>query len=146
LFRNYIAPFIRQDCGEIAATEEFAVWPAWFFYMPQVNLDPKQRLPWYYECYNPIGGLMVVFFIPTMEKFPSYKTNLAVEDDLFQYILARRLGKDGDLTARAFGQKYIVDIEKKRIYSPGPDGQAFTNDDIWLPIEPNVLGLIPKGQ
>jgi hypothetical protein len=141
LFRNYIDLLIRQDCGKDKTTEEFPIWPRWFFYMPQVDLNPQQHLPWYYWRYNPMGSAMITISFPSSGKFIDSKTKMYITDDLFQYVLARRLGQEGDLTARAYGDKYIVDIEKKRIYSPGPDGLAFTEDDIWLPIEPAVLGL-----
>jgi hypothetical protein len=46
-----------------------------------------------------------------------------------------------DLKARAYSDQYIIDIENKKIFSPGPDGKAGTKDDISLPINPEVLGL-----
>jgi hypothetical protein len=46
-----------------------------------------------------------------------------------------------DLTARAYSDKYIIDVENKIIFSPGPDGKTRTDDDIKLPINPEVLGL-----
>ncbi|GAI51337.1 unnamed protein product [marine sediment metagenome] len=45
------------------------------------------------------------------------------------------------LKARAYGDEYIIDVEKKRIFSPGPDGEADTKDDIKLTINPEVLNL-----
>jgi hypothetical protein len=67
-------------------------------------------------------------------------TNISVQDDLLQIVLNKRLVKEVSLKARAYGDEYIVDIENKKILSPGPDGEVGTNDDIALPINPEVLG------
>ncbi len=52
-----------------------------------------------------------------------------------------RLGEEINLKARAYSDKYIIDVENKKIFSPGPDGIADTKDDISLPINPEVLGF-----
>jgi len=44
-----------------------------------------------------------------------------------------------DLTARAYSDQYIIDIENKYIVSPGQDEKIGTRDDIKLPINPEVL-------
>jgi hypothetical protein len=41
----------------------------------------------------------------------------------------------------AYSDEYIIDAEKKIIFSPGPDGKSYTKDDIKLPINPQVLNL-----
>ena len=51
------------------------------------------------------------------------------------------LGNKVSLKARAYSDEYIIDVENKKIFSPGPDGVADTKDDIRLPVEPEVLGL-----
>jgi len=66
--------------------------------------------------------------------------NISVQDDLLQIVLNRRLGKEVSLKACAYGDEYIVDIENKKILSPGPDGKTDTKDDITLPINPELLG------
>ncbi len=63
-----------------------------------------------------------------------------VRDDLLQIVLNKRLGKDVSLKARAYSDEYVVDVEIKRLFSPGPDSKAGTKDDITLPIDPEVLG------
>jgi hypothetical protein len=63
-----------------------------------------------------------------------------IYDDLLQIVLNKRLGKDVYLKARAFSDEYIVDVENRKILSPGEDGKAGTKDDISLPINPEVLG------
>ena len=65
---------------------------------------------------------------------------MMIQDDLLQIVLNKRLGKQVSLKARAYGDEYIVDVENKKILSPGPDGKAGTKDDIMLPINPGVLG------
>jgi hypothetical protein len=146
LSRNERDYWINREKGLPKDNQYINVWPDWFWFMPQIDSQCEGMYPWYYSAYNPVGSPLLSILTPALGGVDRIKTKIQIEDDLFQYILARRLGKDGDLTARAYGQKYIVDIEKKRIYSSGPDGQAFTKDDIWLPIEPAVLGLAQKGQ
>jgi hypothetical protein len=41
----------------------------------------------------------------------------------------------------AYSDEYIIDVEKKIIFSPRPDGKSFTKDDVKLPINPAVLNL-----
>jgi hypothetical protein len=61
---------------------------------------------------------------------------------MLKIALNKRLGEEIDLTARAYSDQYIIDIEKKYIISPGPNGKIGMGDDIKLPINPEVLGLI----
>ena len=65
---------------------------------------------------------------------------MQIQDDLLQIVLNKRLGKDVSLKARAYSDEYIVDVENRKIFSPGPDGKADTRDDIILRINPEVLG------
>jgi hypothetical protein len=53
--------------------------------------------------------------------------------------LNKRLGKEVDLKACVYGDKYTIDKDKKIIFSPGPDKIAYTIDDIELPYDPNVI-------
>ena len=59
-------------------------------------------------------------------------------------MLNKRLGKDFSLKARAYSDEYIIDVENRKIFSPGPDGKANTKDDIFLPIDPEVLHVNSK--
>ena len=61
---------------------------------------------------------------------------------MLQIVLNLRLGRDINLKARAYSDEYIIDIENKKILSPGPDEKVGTDDDIFLPINPQVLNLI----
>jgi len=66
-------------------------------------------------------------------------TEIKIKDDLLQIVLNKRLGKEVDLKARAYSDEYIVDLENKKIFSPGPDEIPHTDDDIFLVINPEVL-------
>lgn len=75
------------------------------------------------------------------ETMPEQRTQIMVQNDLLKIVLNKRLGREVDLNARSYSDKYIIDIENKIIFSPGPDGEVGTDDDIKLPINPEVLGL-----
>ena len=66
-------------------------------------------------------------------------TSIWIEDDLLQIVLNKRLGKEVSLKARDYSDEYIVDVENRKIFSPGPDGKPDTWDDIILWINPEVL-------
>ena len=90
-----------------------------------------------YRCYNPLGSQT----ISRLGFFYRGKENImCVQDDLLQIVLNKRLGRDVSLKARAYSDEYVVDVENRKIYSPGPDGKADTRDDIELAINPEVLG------
>ena len=117
-----------------------SVWPAIY---PFDEFDPLQErvlLSFVYRCYNPLGavGMRAVGF--SRGAGSERSTNISVQDDLLQIVLKKRLGKEVSLKARAYGDEYIVDIDNKKILSPGPDGKTDTKDDITLPINPELLG------
>ncbi|MFC1792045.1 hypothetical protein ACFL3Q_00480 [Planctomycetota bacterium] len=118
--------------------EEFKVWPNVYPNMT-VQLDSECKLPWYYMAYNPIGSLTAGILTPAIERIFEQRTKLQVRSELLQIVLKKRLGKEVSLKARAYGDEYIVDLENKKIFSPGPDGEADTKDDIMLRINPEVL-------
>jgi len=122
------------------ASGRLSVWPDIY---PFYEFDPLQKrvlLSLVYRCYNPLGavGMRAVGF--SRGAGSERSTSISVQDDLLQIVLNKRLGKEVSLKARAYGDEYIVDVENKRILSPGPDGKADTKDDITLPINPEVLG------
>jgi len=45
------------------------------------------------------------------------------------------------LKARAYSDEYVVDVENKKIFSPGRDGKPGTKDDINLWINPEALNI-----
>ena len=59
----------------------------------------------------------------------------------FVRILTGDPKKNSKNTLRAYSDEYIINVEKKIIFSPGPDGKSYTKDDIKLPINPQSLTL-----
>ncbi|MCK4292011.1 MAG: DUF4190 domain-containing protein [Planctomycetes bacterium] len=140
LYRNLCDDWIKQDSGaEEPDKSRLSVWPSIFPDLP-VFLNRDGRVPRYYFVYNPVGSLLLAILQPTFEKMLEINTRLRIHDDLLQIVLNKRLGKEVSLKARAYGDEYIVDVQGKKIFSPGPDGKIDTKDDIELPINPEVLG------
>ena len=144
LYRNCCDCWICLDSGRNLPETRLSVWPCAVNW-PEVSFDDDDKLPWYYYCYNPIGSMLTRMMMPAVEKVLKIKTKILVRDDLFQIVLAMRMGSEYSLQARAYDDEYIIDLEKKIIYSPGPDGEPFTDDDIKLEINPDVLGLTEQG-
>jgi len=80
-------------------------------------------------------------FLTATDKVLEIKTRTQIYDDLLQIVINLRRGREADLKARAYSDEYIIDIENKKILSPGPDGEIDTEDDIFLVINPEVLNL-----
>jgi hypothetical protein len=138
---------LRNCCdGLIAAednhqdTQEYSVWPTIYPELP-ITIDPNGNFPWYYKTYNPIGSLLIGIITPSFERISQIKTKLQIHSDLLQIVLNKRLGKDINLKARAYSDEYIIDIENKKIFSPGPDDISHNDDDIKLIINPKVLNF-----
>ena len=142
LYRNFCEHWISLTEGpQKSESREQSVWPSVYPNLPPVSIDSQGRVPRYYMCYNPIGSLLIQIIAPTCNRLFELKTNLQIQDDLFQIVLNKRLGKEVSLKARAYSDEYIIDLERKIIFSPGPDGKAYTKDDIKLVINPEVLGF-----
>ncbi len=124
-----------------SANPELSVWPSICLDWLPASIDSQGRTPWFYTCYNPIGSLLVGIFTSAREELLKFKTKLKVQDDLLQIVLNKRLGSEVSLKARAYSDEYIIDTEKKIIFSPGPDCKADTKDDIKLMINPEALNL-----
>jgi hypothetical protein len=125
---------------------EISVWPWESPNWPKSQLDESlfdalshERPP--YILYNPVGATYMSICMPSFRGLPKIKRNNLITDDLFQWVLDRRMGEAGSLKARAYSDEYTVDIEKGLVFSVGPDGEAYTDDDIKLRIDPVVLGL-----
>lgn len=145
LLRNYYDPLIRHfEKSKNSATKQFTIWPLIYAdYMPEVGIQ-SEREPWdcwQYKYYNPAGCLFITIMIPAWGSVVKYMTEIETQDDLFQIVLNKRLGNKVGLKARAYSDEYIIDVENKMIFSPGPDGKPYTEDDIKLPINPDVLNL-----
>ena len=129
----------RHSSGSATSTR-LSVWPDFYPFDEPDPLQERVLLSFVYRCYNPIGSHamgMVGFF---RGADPERSTNISVQDDLLQIVLNKRLGKEVSLKARAYSDEYIVDVENRKIFSPGPDGEIDTRDDISLRINPQVLG------
>jgi hypothetical protein len=142
LFHNFCENRIHIDdnSGE-SKNPELSVWPSSYPNILSVSIDSQGKVPLAYTVYNPIGSILLGFFIPAIEHSLEVKTKHEVHYDLFQIVLNKRLGKEISLKARAYSDEYIIDVENKKIYSPGPDGKPHTEDDIKLIINPEVLGF-----
>jgi len=139
LYRNFCDKWIGIAESRIQI-EELRVWPSVYPNLP-VQIDLKNKLPWYYKTYNPFGSLFSVLLAPDFERITEIRTRLQIHSDLLQIVLDKRLGREVSLKARAYSDEYIVDVENKKIFSPGPDGKPGTKDDIKLLINPEVLAF-----
>jgi len=95
-----------------------------------------------YRCYNPHVNIINIVG-PSDKTIKARKDSIIrmqITDDLLQIVLNKRLGRDISLKARAYSDEYIIDVENRKIFSPGPDGKTDTKDDIMLRINPEVLG------
>ena len=77
---------------------------------------------------------------PSFNKIFSLRTELQIRSDLLRIVMDKRLGKEVSLKTHAYRTEYIVDVENKKIFSPGPNGKPHDPDDTKLPINPEVLG------
>jgi hypothetical protein len=143
LSRKYCDSWIEQQAeSDNYADSRFFVWPKCLPDRLDISISSQGQVPWYYKFYNPIGWARLNdILIPAIRTVGQRKMKVEVQDDLFRIVLNKRLGREVSLKARAYGDKYKIDLERKIIYSPGPDGVDFTNDDIKLSIRPEVLGI-----
>ena len=149
LKRNSTLRFYRNVCdGGISILEDiedytnvrFSVWPSIYPCMEPVSFQARKPLPLLYICYNPVGSRLIRTRSFSFGSLLRRKTAAKIQDDLLQIVLNKRLGKDFSLKAGAYSDEYIVDVENRKIFSPGPDGKVDTSDDIILHINPDVLG------
>ncbi|OHB75514.1 MAG: hypothetical protein A2Z25_07340 [Planctomycetes bacterium RBG_16_55_9] len=141
LYRNFYCDWLDAMEGDLSiAKVQLSVWPDIYpFTEPSLSLNNHKPLPLLYKFYNPL--VIVVgprYDAKMLGRHPVTRTQ--IQDDLFQMILNKRLGREVSLKARAYSDKYIVDVENRKIFSPGPDGEAGTKDDIEMRINPEVLG------
>ena len=138
---------LRDEDKQASKYCELSVWP-WEYNWPKLyftgsNVREQFRRGSLYFWYNPVACQYLTFSdygLFSDETFQK-KNEIQITDDLFQWVLARRLGQKNLLKARAYSDEYTVDIEKGLVFSVGPDGEAYTDDDIKLQINPEVLGL-----
>ena len=142
LYKNFADRWIAVEENQ-AQIEQLTVWPALYPELP-VTIDSDGNFPWYYKVYNPIGSLLVGILMPALDRVFEIKMKLQIHSDLLQIVLNKRLGKEVSLKAHAYSDEYIIDVDNKKIFSPGPDGEPNTKDDIKLTINPEALGLLSK--
>jgi hypothetical protein len=142
-YRNLYDVGINSTEGDEDTTNKrLSVWPSIYPFKEPSSFDNERPLPLLYRIYNPLGRVYIrQFRVPFKSRslYPKI-TSIWIQDDLLQIVLNMRLRKDFSLKARAYSDEYIVDIENRKIFSPGPDGKADTKDDIILHINPEVLG------
>jgi hypothetical protein len=146
---NSTLRFIRNHFDDLVAKDQniennnyLKIWPS-IYPNISVRLDDSGKLnSFFYKIYNPVGYKLIELMLPAIDKAISTKTTLLIHSDILKIVLSARLGEKYGLKARIYGDEYIIDIENKRIFSPGPDGKNGTEDDISLPINPEVLGLV----
>lgn len=138
LYRNLIDNWIANEENR-TPQKAMRVWPTLYPNLP-VRIDKEGKLPWYYKIYNPFGFLLLEIVTPDLEKIFVIRKKWQIQVDMLQIVLNKRLGEEVSLKALAYSNEYIVDIEKRLIFSPGPDGLNGTKDDVKLSINPELLG------
>ena len=139
VYRNYCDNWldaIKQN-GHVAT--RLSAWPNYYPFRVPDPLPTRGLLPMIYRCYNPLGSRCIHTF-GFSRNIDAKNNYISVSEDLFQIVLNKRLGKEVSLKARAYSDEYIVDVEGRKIFSPGPDGKPNTRDDIKLSINPELLG------
>jgi hypothetical protein len=142
LHRNSCCAWINcLGDGEGTANSRLSVWPTIYGRLEPVSFDAERPLLLFYRLYNPIGSMSLRMARSRSARGTLVRrTAMRIQDDLLQIVLNKRLGKEVSLKARAYSDEYIVDVENRKILSPGPDGEVGTKDDIKLAINPQVLG------
>jgi hypothetical protein len=144
LLRNSYDCWLDAEQGrQNVARTKLSVWPDIYpFKKPYISSTSQEQLPLLYRCYNPRINIINIFtpFDKIIKSRKESIVRMQIQDDLLQIVLNKRLDKDISLKARAYSDEYIVDIENRKIFSPGPDGKTDTKDDIILRINPDVLG------
>jgi hypothetical protein len=138
--RNHFDELIAKD-QNIKNNNKLKIWPSIYPNIPVQFDDSGELDSILYRIYNPVGFTLIEQMVPAIDKAVATKITLLIHSDMLKIVLNARLGEKYDLKARAYGNEYIIDIENKKIFSPGPDGKNGTEDDISLPINPEVLGL-----
>jgi len=142
LYRNFLIGKINQtERVKESKKSDIRVCPRVIPRSGSVQIDTDVQIPFIYHVYNPVGSMYVKILAPALESVIQLKTRIQIHDDLVQIVLNKRLGQPVDLKARAYSDKYVIDLNKKIIFSPGPDKVAYTEDDIKLQINPDVLNL-----
>ncbi len=65
-------------------------------------MDSNGEFLWYYKSYNPVGTKLLAIMLPSLQRVFKEKTALEVQDNLFQIVLNKRLGKQVNLKAQTY--------------------------------------------
>jgi hypothetical protein len=140
LYRNF---WIRQleIVTELKPGEgPLSVWPRLYPHsLPHSIGSNVTNIPLSYRLYNAGGATLFRVSTPSFAKQYEHKPRMRALDDLFQLLLNRRLGTQATLSTRGYGGRYIVDSQNRRVLCPGPDGKVDTDDDVTLPMNPELL-------
>jgi hypothetical protein len=100
LFRSYVDSKLVQIGSENArCREDISVWPR-FYPASRSNealiksIANRSSFPKQYLIYNPVGWRFAQWYGGWMERIHQAPDNLQAQDDLFQSVLAARLGKE----------------------------------------------------
>jgi hypothetical protein len=135
--------------GELKPGEGFvSVWPRIYpDWLPSSIGSSVYNVPSYYIHYNPGPATIFRVSTPSFKGRHEEKQKFRALDNLFQVILAHRLGRDIselDFSVRGDGDKCVLDSAGGRMSFIGPDGKIGTQDDVSLHINPEVLGFGPQ--
>ncbi|MBN2180655.1 MAG: zinc ribbon domain-containing protein [Sedimentisphaerales bacterium] len=139
--RNYFDEWIAIDENQ-KVNNKLKIWPSVY---PNIPVNIIETIGFldspYYKIYNPVGYALIEIITRTLEIKKLSKISLLIYEDLLKVTLSARLGEEVNLKARAYSDEYIIDIENKKIFSPGPFTDKSEWDDITLSINPEVLGF-----
>ncbi len=136
LFKNHTDEMLSAENDGVEPV--LSVWPTVYPIKPHAAFGREDMFV-IYRIYNPTGARITRMVAPIGEQPIDMARCLGIYSDMLCIVINKRLGRPVDLTARAYSDSYVVDAEQRRISSCGPDGEVGTEDDIWLPIDPNVL-------
>ena len=138
--RNYWDELIESVEGpDGSSTSPLSAWPEIYPDLGPVVMNEDGEFTCYYESYNPVGVKILQMMLPALGKIIEQKTISKVRDDIFQIMLHARLGREVGLKALAYSDEYVIDKDQNIIFSCGPDGQAYSEDDIKLSFDPVVV-------
>jgi hypothetical protein len=147
LYRNYmLSALVRSEPNYNDKNPNLRVCAGLWGSDIRIEPDGDIYFPIKYRLYNPVGSVLTSIVAPTIDGVFKSQTGQLIQDDLLQIVINKRLGRPVDLKARAYSDEYIINTDKKIIFSPGPDEIPYTDDDIKFQINPDVLNLSSSEQ
>ncbi len=142
VYRNFFDPLIADETNKDFNNKFFWIWPKNYPSIMPNDYITKVNVPFVYKFYNSLGYQLFRALTPVYENKIQIRKKLKTQDDMLQIVLNQRLNRPVNLKARAYSDVYTIDVNDKKIISPGPDKKIGTDDDITMPIEPNMLNLV----